>query len=89
MQKRYSLASSVTDRPFGFLMDDFLGIIAKKVLSNQQSYVTAAHVRLLARSRGISLYRAGFSHMRALAAAYRASALPRYCSAAAVMAVTP
>lgn len=70
-------------------MDDFSGIIAKKVLSDQQSYVTAAHVRLLARSRGISLYMAGFSHMRALAAAYRASALSKYFSAAAVMAVTP
>jgi len=28
-------------------MDDFLGIIAKKVLSDQQSYVSVTHVRLL------------------------------------------
>jgi len=46
----------VTDRPFGFLVDDFLDIIAKKVLSDQQSYVSVTHARLLWRSRGESPY---------------------------------
>lgn len=73
-------------------MDDFFGIIAKKVLSDQQSDVTAAHTHLLARSKmwgGNPLRMAGFAHMHTLAAAYRVSALSRYFSAAAVMAVTP
>jgi hypothetical protein len=62
----------VTDRPFGFLVDDFLDIIAKKVLSDQQSYVSVTHARLLWRSRGESpLHMAGFARMRALTAACR------------------
>ena len=120
----------MTDRPFGFLVDDFLDIIAKKVLSDQQSYVSVTHARLLWRSRGkspctsyivetyaiirtalavkgrIPLHMAGFARMRALVSAcasiaarlfdrqllvsaYCASALPRYFSAAAVMAIMP
>lgn len=70
-------------------MDDFSSIIAKKVLSDQQSYVTAAHVRLLARSRGIPCTWLGFHTCARLPQPTARLRCPRYCSAAAVMAVMP